>query len=253
MQKKCWLLLLLFLPAVCTICMAADNTSEMPVGQAPSVTTIVGSGAATLESVKYPEFYTYNAPGYETCGEHLKTLSGALKGNYSTFQVIPGLQTTFSIPAEYRSTSRILFTWTVRIETGRVTAVTVAPTFCADFFGTSYQRFTGGEVDTQLFINGRAMQPTATMTVPGTSTAEIYQEYHTPPPPPPPPPCWGCGCWPCGDPTLTGSCLIAPGDLGLAAFPASMQVDVRWFNKMGGFQAVSPDQMRELIITIIPQ
>jgi len=252
MRKKYWLLFLLFLflPAVCAF---ADNSSEVPVGQAPSVTTIVGAGAATLESVNYPEFYTYNAPGFETCGEHLKTVSGTLKGNYSTFQVIPGLQTTFSIPAEYRSNSRILFTWTVRIETGRVTAVTVAPSLCAAITGTSYQRFTGGEVDTQLFINGRAMQPIATMTVPGNSTAEIYQQYPLPPPPPPPPPCWGCGCWPCGDPTLTGSCLIAPGDLGLAAFPASMQVDVRWFNKMGGFQAVSPDQMRELIITIIPQ
>jgi hypothetical protein len=41
--------------------------------------------------------------------------------------------------------------------------------------------------------------------------------------------------------------------LGSTAFPETLKVDVRWLNLMGGRSAVSPDQMRELIVTIIPQ
>ena len=243
MRKSYWLLipLFLFLPALCIVCMAANNSSDAPVRPTPKITTIIGSGNATLESANYPEFTSYNAPGYETCGEHLKTLNGTSKGTNSTFQIIPGMEQTISIPAEYRSHSRLLFTWTIRIETGPTSAVSIAPALCTYFVGTSYQRFTGGEVQTQLFINGTAIPPIATMTVPGTATAETSQSVAPPPPPAR------------RDPTLTGSCLIAPSDLGFTAFPETLKVDVRWLNLMGGFSAVSPDQMRELIVTIIPQ
>jgi len=232
-----------------TPCPAQTPKVEMPAITAPSLLQVVGDNDTSLGPTRYPEFYDYSSDN-PTCGNYLKKSSaeGGLSlaplwtpsqyGNKSTalardpgYTLIAGLQkNNFKVPGRHKGTSKLLFTWTVRVEGYKLNAYPVWPKLCHPWHGTSSQRFPGGQVLTQLYINGKPFGNPAALTIPDAGASTIFQP---------------------SDPTLTGSCLVSRTDFLNGAFPDNMNIEIRWYNDTS-MKIVSPKDMRNLIITFVP-
>ncbi|MDD5493021.1 MAG: hypothetical protein PHV60_10155, partial [bacterium] len=116
------------------------------------------------------------------------------------------------------------------VEGYKLAAYTIWPRLCTPWHGSSNQRFPGGQVLTQLYINGKPLGKPAALTIPDAGTSSINQPH---------------------DPTLTGSCLVSRGDFTTGAFPENMDIEIRWYNDTS-MKIVSPKSMRNLLITFVP-
>ncbi len=232
----------------------------MPADQPPQINPIVGTARATLAPSRYPEFSSYSSNN-PACGEYLKKRfsdggmslaplwAASSQGDGTTalaadpgYQQVPQLTTTIAIPAQYQTTTKLMITWTVRMETETPASYAPAPRLCSVWSGSSTQTFWGGEVNTRLFVNGSPMGPIATLTIPGSATGTNSQVF--PPPPPPAPPR-------SRDPTLTGSHVLEKTSFPNNRFPDSLTLEIRWQNDTC-LRIVSPENMRSLIITFVP-
>jgi hypothetical protein len=144
---------------------------------------------------------------------------------------VPELEITgFSIPERYKNSSKILITWTVRVEGNAPETYVPRPSLCGEgvwlWRGTSKQRFPGGQVHTRLYVNDKPLGQEAALSMPeaGEFTA---------------------------DPTITGSCLLSKEDFNGGAFPDTMNIEVRWYNDTS-MKIKSPAKMRSLSITTLP-
>lgn len=166
-------------------------------------------------------------------------------GKYKNTSVAPAPQPIISTKINfaglglsgYRKTARVIVSWTVRIEA--YMEVVSPATFCDPWNGKIDEHFTGGEVDTMLYLANKQIGNSATMTFPalGVVTGESYN------PPPPPEP---------SDPTITNSVTINPIDLPGGEFPESFDLNVMWVNKTIGSTVKAPAFMRNMTIFILP-
>lgn len=145
----------------------------------------------------------------------------------------------FKVPANFKTTSKILISWAVRVEGYKTSAYNVSPRLCRKWHGTTSQQFTGGQVYTRAFINGTAMGPVALMSIPD---AGISRSNEPRPPKPKPVIKW--------DPTVTGSCLLSKDDFG-GEFPDAIDIEIKWYNDTC-MKIESPANMRSLNITMLP-
>lgn len=170
------------------------------------------------------------------------------------------------IGAGYEKTSKVLFSWSVRVEGQApqdcdhfsgdlVTGISVWPVLCHPWRGTSYQNYEGGQVKTQLYILGAkagaeskeykdtegyvAVGKPLEMTIPKVNMAMAQSDW-TPPPPPPP-----------SDPTLTGSYIVEPGSFPEGKLPAKISYKLKWSNHTA-LRIKSPGGQRSLIVTLLP-
>ena len=249
----------------CALCMA-ETTTQMTPTAAPTLKQVIGTTDASLGPTRYPSFYHFDSDN-PTCGNYLKekctdaeclnplqygigdgkadtgmslaplwlksiNSSGAksfiaLKG----YETIPDLKIAgFQLADRYRNSSKMLVTWTVRIEGYAVDAYNPWPTLCRPWHGTSWQQFPGGQVHTRLYVNGAPMGTPASMSIPGSSDTVVSVNPH--------------------DPTLSGSCLLSKNDFG-TSFPEKMDIEVKWYNDTC-MKIKSPAKMRNLTITTVP-
>lgn len=243
----------------------AETPVTMPASPIPALLELMGTTGQTIEPALYPEFYDYKGDN-PACGEYLKNpyvegqetgFSLAPRWEKSKFETTkPAKEPSFVplegltksdlssvLPANYRETSKLLFTWTVRIEAEPQRAVPIRSLCGGKWNGTSYQHFAAGQIKTQLYINDEPIGNPAMMTIPDFGNVAITE---LPPPPPPPPPRKH-------DPTLTGSCLVTKEEKSFAGggFPKKMKVEIRWKNaSCMKLKAVA--NMRNLIIAVVP-
>lgn len=229
---------------------AAEAETSMPATPVPAVLELVGGNEISLDPTRFPEFYAFSSDN-PNCGNALKNeLSGkpvwaVFSGRNQRhnqapkadpgYQAIPGLtKENFKIPAQYKNTAKLLVTWTVRILGDKRDAWPVWPSLCHPWHGTSHQRFTGGDVKTQLYVKDskkswQATGAVASMTIPDGGTASISQPR---------------------DPTLTGSYVLGADFFG-GTFPDSIDIQVRWYNETS-LKITSPAKMRNMVITMVP-
>lgn len=233
---------------------AADTETgmsvSMPATPVPAVTEIVGDDKATLSPTRFPEFYDASSDN-PTCDQKIRALNGQWLWTPSPytgkkhsnapasdpgFTPIGGLtKQNFKIPAQYKTTAKLLITWTIRVLGEKPSPWPIWPSLCSPWHGTSYQRFRGGDVETQLYVKAsnkstwEATGAKALMTVPDGGTASISQPR---------------------DPTLTGSYVLEPGTFG-GTFPDAIDIQIRWHN-LTSLNIYSPAKMRNLIITMVP-
>lgn len=188
--------------------------------------------------------------GYNSNGSPKESDDDLHKGEY---QGIPGLTGTIKPAKGYRNITKILFTWTVRVE-GWQRLVAVWPFICHPHHGTSYQEFPEGLLRTQLYVKDVNNTYTITdktdpdyvynpedgyypvgqiaeMTVPEAGTSKVKN---------------------IGDPTITGSFALLPSDFADGKIPkAGVEFQVRWYNKTS-MRIKSPANQRNLIATVFP-
>ncbi len=266
MNKSAVLFLCMVLTAVS---LYGRESAESRLAAAPRSIIFEGKDAAVLGPTRYPFFYKYSGNN-KTCGEYFKRkwsdsgekpgeaakngLSLAplwLKSAYGNgkaflpkadYTSLPGLSGRVDIPEAYRKSANVLFTWAVRIEGEKTAALPARPQLCTSWWGTTWQKYPAGEVNTALYVNGKRKGQLSVMTMP--EAAGVSVSTQTPPPDPPDPPI-------IGDPTQTGSYVLTAEEFG-GTFPASIDVDIRWYNDTS-MRITSPAGMRNLIVTIIPQ
>jgi hypothetical protein len=225
---------------------AADISGQVPMGVGPTLAERIGNQTVSKDPGRYPRFASFSG-GIAACNAYLQnTLSLAPLGTPSTFtglaygvapnwSAIQDLTTTVNIPANLRKGTKILFTWTVRIEGSSPSAYAINPRLCGgSWWGTSNQEFPEGQVKTSLVVNGTRLA-VAEMTIPSSVNRSITQ---TPPPPR-------------RDPTHTASYLLAPADIGLSEFPASLNVQVQWYNDTSQI-LTTPANQHNLVINGVP-
>ncbi len=245
MRSKITIMLVIITAALTSyaLCMAETTTVQMPPTPAPTLLQLTGTKDATLGPTRYPKF-TESKSDNPSCDAYLReTLSLAplwskspygngtspLPGNPG-YTVIPELQKIgFRLPQQYKNASKMLITWTVRIEGYAITAYNPWPSLCHPWHGTSSQRFTGGQVHTRLYVNGKFMGQEALISIPDAGIANVSNP---------------------ADPTLTGSYLLSKEDFG-GAFPDKMDIEIRWYNDTT-MRIRSPANMRSLNITTVP-
>ena len=283
MRSKITIVLIMVVVALAsyTFCLAETSTTKMPPSPVPMQKQIVGKTEASLGPTRYPSFFQ-DASDNPNCGAYLKAectdpectdplANGIGNGvadsgltlaplwlkstqnpsgqpalaTKTDFVLMPGLQELgFTLPSEYRSSSKVLITWTVRIEGYAVAAYNPSPNLCGSWHGTSSQTFPAGQAHTRLYVNGTIMGSTASMTIPNGGIVTV----DNPLPPPIPISFGGDGGGP--DPTLTGSYLLTKEDFG-GAFPDKMDIEIRWYNDTC-LRIESPAKMRSLNITTVP-
>lgn len=165
------------------------------------------------------------------------------------YQLIPGLTGTIKSSKGYRNITKILFTWTVRLE-GYKRLLAVWPFLCHPHHGTSYQSFPAGPLKTRLYVRSRAsgngvkdadaedyvvnefvpVGQIAEMTVPSAGKGKVSNP---------------------GDPTLTGSYALLPSDFVAGRVPPEVDFEVRWYNETS-MRIRSPGKQRNLIVTVFP-
>lgn len=160
-------------------------------------------------------------------------------------QVIPGLRGEIVIPKGYLQTSKVLFTWTVRV-IGYKKTLAVWPFLCHPHHGTSYQRFPAGQVKTRLYVKGSstnqvngavasdnnyaAMGQEAQLTIPSVGTSSISNP---------------------GDPTISGSFLLTKDDFSGGRLPIKIKYQVRWYNP-SSMRIMALKEERNLVVMVIP-
>ena len=160
------------------------------------------------------------------------------KGEY---QGIPGLLGTVKPAKGYRKTTKILFTWTVRLE-GYNEPLAVWPFICDPHHGTSYQEFPPGSLKTQLYVKGTKYQSPfddgyaqvgqiAEMTVPSSGKGTTFSNS--------------------SDPTITGSYALLPSDFVGGRIPLEVVFEIRWYNETS-MKLKSPGKQRNVIATVFP-
>ena len=161
------------------------------------------------------------------------------------YQVVPGLKGDITIPKGYLQTSKVLFTWTVRV-IGYKKTLAVWPFLCADHHGTSYQRFPAGPAKTRLYVKGRstnkvkgavaadddyaALGQEAQLTIPSAGTSSISNP---------------------GDPTISGSFLLTKDDFEDGNLPTKIEYQVRWYNQ-SSMRVMALKEQRNLVVMVIP-
>lgn len=257
-------------------CFGADKTTTT-AGKPLTVEEFIGTDVAYLEPTMFPNFYK-NSSENPTCADYLmdgdtdyslnmnngtgkdrwtatkelgayvplRTGSSSIQLNKNEYQFIPGLTGTISSPKDYRNITKILFTWTVRLEGSKI-IVPVWPNICSPHHGTSYQEFPEGQLKTQLYIKGVdktypsgvynsgdgyvPVGQIAEMTVPSAGTGSISNP---------------------GDPTITGSYVLLPADFADEELPeGGVEFQVRWYNETS-MKIKSPEKQRNLIATVFP-
>jgi len=207
----------------------AAETGAMRANLAPEVTEIKGEGAIHLAAVLT---HTYTG----ACA-HLFSSNQPIGGSPSGPTKISDLITTIKIPEAYRTSAKVLVTWTLRVEgTCRDLSEKRESTECEGITTLSCPK---GNVNSVLYVNDKLMEPPYVIEVPGGSggSIELY-------PPPPPPISF------LHDPTLTGTYLIKPADFG-GALPAELKIQVAWQN-FTALDITCPDGMRNLITHLMP-
>lgn len=188
-----------------------------------------------------------SAAGWNADGSPIEASTERLeKGEY---QGIPGLRGTVKPAEGYRNITKILFTWTVRLE-GHSRTLAVWPFICHPHHGTSYQEFPPGPLKTRLYVKSEASDngvkdadtgsyvedvfvpvgQVAEMTVPSAGKGKISNP---------------------GDPTITGSYALLPSDFAKGKIPPEVYFEVRWYNETS-MRIRSPGKQRNLIATVFP-
>ncbi len=248
-----------------------------PADQMPTTKQVVGSTEARIAAAYFPAFENFQNSTNSACQTYLeKTLSGARIDTISTqgdgtkvgtfsdsFELIDGLVLSYNLPESYRTSAKLMVTWTVRIE-GKVPERLIRPQLCKSWSGTVTEACRSNMVHTQLYVNGAAKGQKVTMEVPE-GTATLTQN-----PPPPPSPSGGGGSSGGGggyvshaaffaaamasfkafDPTLVGTYVLTAQDFG-GTFPATLEIEIRWVNE-SGMTIVSPKEMRSMIVNYMP-
>lgn len=234
----------------------AGDTMKADLGQGPTLAQLSGTADAILNPTRFPSFY--KSQPMDGCAQYLKkaydqggfteaplwvnskfTGRGAQLSGQPAYVTIPGLSGGVEIPEKYRKTSKILITWTVRIEGFKTSAYSLKPLCGLNWYGHSWQRYPDGDAITQAWVNGKQYGSDVAMTVP--ASADISHIQHRRPPPPPP----------SSDPTLTGSVMLTKDDFDGYELPATVNVEIKWYNDTC-MTLKSPANMRNVIIAVIP-
>lgn len=165
------------------------------------------------------------------------------------YQLIPGLAGTIKSSKGYQNITKILLTWTVRVE-GYKRLLAVWPFLCHPHHGTSYQSFPAGQLKTRLYVRSKAsgngvkdadtklyeedkfvpVGQIAEMTVPSAGKGKVSN---------------------IGDPTITGSYALSPSDFSEGRVSPEIDFEVRWYNETS-MRIKSPANQRNLIATVFP-
>ena len=162
------------------------------------------------------------------------------------YQVVPGLKGDIAIPKGYLQTSKVLFTWTVRV-IGYKKTLAVWPFLCHPHHGTSYQRFPAGQVKTRLYVksgsstnkvigadanddNYAALGQVAQLTIPSVGTSSLSNP---------------------GDPTISGSYLLTKDNFEKGNLPLTIEYKVRWYNE-SSMRVMALKEQRNLVVMVIP-
>jgi len=209
-----------------------------PLEVVPKVVSYVGDTKMTYEATRWPDFYDYSSDN-PTCGDYLRdTLSLTRKDGFDGKQYRKIMDYTVSLAdyglEDYSGTMKVLITWTVRVE-GHKEKVNIwnedpAKRLCHPWHGTSYQNFPGGDVTTRLYINGSQYGEDFKITIPDAGQSTDVN---------------------ISDPTQTGSEILTADYFG-GEFPEVFTVTVKWYNDTC-MDIVSPEDMRNLIITVMPK
>lgn len=232
---------------------SASVQAETKTGPTITIGEVQGSTEATLAPTKFPEFFKTEGDN-QACAETIKKkypqgFSGApvwtkpgLTGISAPvqFEIVPGLSLTVAVPEANRANSNLLVTWTVRVEGYIPGAVPLWPHVCSPFHGITYQKFGEGNVHTQLFINGEKKGQDAIITIPAggfsstTNPDGVLISYQP------------------NDPTISGSFLIKKDDYTDGKLPASIKIEVKWYND-SCMKMVAPANQRVLTAMLVPQ
>ena len=230
------------------LCFAAFSTAlaglETKVEETAIVKSKVGVGPAVLAPGRFPAFqYKAGWSSNDVCGFRLQNAVSLTEiPNQIKYSVVGGvlepLELDVRVPESMRSNSKLLITWTIRIEgTGTLISPAsasgnLAAARCSPWSGSINETFKGGLVNSRAEVNlndGRGYQAYGEtgMTVPDGKTLTSY----TPPP---------------SDPTSTGSCVIT------GPFTADpIKVRIAWKNNTS-LTLTSAANYRNLIVNIVP-
>ena len=237
----------------------AGEEGGMAITPVPRLIQVTGTTTAGYRPVYYPSFYKSSTDN-PACANYLRdTLSGETLDTHTNASVcgasgskahlmgpvgpvdLTGLYKEVAIPAEYRRTSKLLITWTVRIEGYKVAPYLVwtgssSTRLCHPWHGTSYQSFDGGKVWTALYVSSDGEDWSQAgekfvMTIPSAGSTSIHQP---------------------SDPTQTGSYLLTKDfEYFDGALPERVYLKVVWKNETC-MRLESPANMRSLIINLLP-
>ncbi|MFA5101012.1 MAG: hypothetical protein WC547_09045 [Candidatus Omnitrophota bacterium] len=267
---------------------ASAQEGQAPATQSPTVIQRTGKEKAIIDPATYPHFSNFNtdgadgaacetylskyfkdgglslAPIYERTKMGIAGPGGTYRGEYLPVEDLK--IENLMIPEEYRTSGKIMVTWTLRIE-GKPLGYKITPNLCQRWYGTAEIAFPSSSVKSALFVNGKMVGNDIIMEVPGGSNTVI--EVRPPPAPPsttplsgstgsssqsvspspaPPPPPFTDN----SDPTLTGIYVLTRDDFPGRKLPAKIDlIEVRWKNETA-FKIVSPKGMRNMIINIVP-
>jgi len=228
----------------------SNSSSQVTASPVPDIKQYEDPSRAVLGPTRYPTFTNCSGDN-ATCAAWLQKTDpdGPSKAklpanliSQTDYTAIPGLKITdWEIPAAWRATTKILVTWTVRIE-GEVPfpssseGYAVWPTLCNYWHGTTTQVFQGGSISTKLYINNIAASSdvfSMTMPDPSGNSHTVTQVY---------------------DPTITGSFILTKEFFG-GQFPAKIDsLEVRWYNDTS-LNIISPagnPANRIMTIQVIP-
>lgn len=191
-------------------------------------------------------------------GDKSEDRQGKITVEEDDYYDLAGMSGEITIDPGYETQGKVLFSWTVRVEgfnpedvdhyTGEtVNGIAVWPALCGSWGGTSHQDYSGGQVKTQLYVEGvnveegkgekdgyAAVGEPVEMTIP---TPKVSVVSHMPPPP--------------RDPTLTGSFLLTPGDFSDHRLPSVISYKLKWCNH-SAIRIKSPAGQRSLTVTLMP-
>lgn len=225
---------------------STSDDFKMPPNVAPVITQVMGDQRVDLPRSKWPKIES--CQGTVGCCSVVTRLSEQYREGQSATNFQPMADLTISnfvLKPEYKTTSKILVTWTVRVVAGgaaeaythRWAAGMPDATSCVGFSGYSLQTVIGGLVKTALFVNGVQKSSVASLVFPSSEPINVIQ-------PPPPPPVIR------RDPTITGSYVLSKEDFG-GSFPEPMKIEIRFQNDTAWGLVSLPNQ-HNIVITEFP-
>ena len=182
------------------------------------------------------------------------------KEDYSVLELNSDNMHSIDMPKGYRNITKVLFTWTVRIEGyaptdykrfngDKTRGIAIWPLLCHPWHGSIRQEFNGGQVSTQLYMKGTSsvvaknadtdgwaqLEPTADMTIPPVDGVTVYEP---------------------SDPTITGSRVVTKDDFELDAkgknrLPETITFKLMWKNETS-LVVKSPAEQRNVVVTLMP-